>query len=178
MKIVVSADGPDLDAPASPVFGRCPMYVFVDTDSMASEDVENPAINAAGGGRASRRPSSSSSVERRRWSLVTWGPMLSTSSSPPAYPPIFSAAGRWETPSRHLGQAGFNPLPTPMSRRMPGWGWGGEWAWDAGWSAGWDVVWGWEWEWAVVQGELSRRHHLLAPPPLKLLPLKRKKSRS
>jgi predicted Fe-Mo cluster-binding NifX family protein len=49
MKIVVSANGPDLDAPASPVFGRCPTYVFVDTDSMASESVENPAINAAGG---------------------------------------------------------------------------------------------------------------------------------
>jgi predicted Fe-Mo cluster-binding NifX family protein len=49
MKIVVSANGAGLDAPASPVFGRCPMYVFVDTESMASESVENPAINAAGG---------------------------------------------------------------------------------------------------------------------------------
>jgi predicted Fe-Mo cluster-binding NifX family protein len=49
MKIVVSANGPDLDAPASPVFGRCPMYVFVDTDSMASESVENPAVSAGGG---------------------------------------------------------------------------------------------------------------------------------
>jgi predicted Fe-Mo cluster-binding NifX family protein len=49
MKIVVSANGADLDAPASPVFGRCPMYVFVDTDSMESESVENPAINATGG---------------------------------------------------------------------------------------------------------------------------------
>jgi predicted Fe-Mo cluster-binding NifX family protein len=49
MKIVVSANGTDLDAPASPVFGRCPTYVFVDTDSMESESVENPAISAAGG---------------------------------------------------------------------------------------------------------------------------------
>jgi predicted Fe-Mo cluster-binding NifX family protein len=49
MKIVVSANGADLDAPASPVFGRCPTYVFVDTDSMESESMENPAINAAGG---------------------------------------------------------------------------------------------------------------------------------
>jgi predicted Fe-Mo cluster-binding NifX family protein len=49
MKIVVSANGADLDAPASPVFGRCPTYVFVDTDSMELESVENPAINAAGG---------------------------------------------------------------------------------------------------------------------------------
>ena len=31
MKIVVTANGADLDAPASPVFGRCPTYVFVDT---------------------------------------------------------------------------------------------------------------------------------------------------
>ena len=43
MKIVVSANGADLDAPASPVFGRCSTYVFVDTDSMESESVENPS---------------------------------------------------------------------------------------------------------------------------------------
>lgn len=49
MRIVVSANGADLEAPASPVFGRCPMYVFVDTDTMAFEALENPAINAAGG---------------------------------------------------------------------------------------------------------------------------------
>jgi len=49
MKIVISANGPDLEAQASPVFGRCPVYVFVDTETMAFEAVENPAINAAGG---------------------------------------------------------------------------------------------------------------------------------
>jgi predicted Fe-Mo cluster-binding NifX family protein len=32
MKIVVSANGVELDAPASPVFGRCPMYIFVGTE--------------------------------------------------------------------------------------------------------------------------------------------------
>lgn len=49
MRIAVSADGPDLDAPASPVFGRCPVYVFVDTETMAFEAVENSAANAPGG---------------------------------------------------------------------------------------------------------------------------------
>jgi len=49
MKIVVTADSAGLDAPASPVFGRCPMYVFVDTESMTSEAVDNPAISAPGG---------------------------------------------------------------------------------------------------------------------------------
>jgi predicted Fe-Mo cluster-binding NifX family protein len=55
MKIVISANGADLDAPASPVFGRCPTYIFVDPDladedgSMAFEAVENPAIAASGG---------------------------------------------------------------------------------------------------------------------------------
>jgi predicted Fe-Mo cluster-binding NifX family protein len=49
MKIVVSANGANLDAPASPIFGRCPVYVFVDTDTMESEAVENPAIGASGG---------------------------------------------------------------------------------------------------------------------------------
>jgi predicted Fe-Mo cluster-binding NifX family protein len=49
MKIVVTATAGDLDAPASPVFGRCPVYVFIDPETMAFEAVENPAIGAAGG---------------------------------------------------------------------------------------------------------------------------------
>jgi predicted Fe-Mo cluster-binding NifX family protein len=49
MKIVVSANGADLEAPASPMFGRCPVYVFVDTETMEYEAVQNPAIAAAGG---------------------------------------------------------------------------------------------------------------------------------
>jgi len=49
MKIVISADGASLSAQASPMFGRCSAYVFVDTDSMESEGVENPAMNASGG---------------------------------------------------------------------------------------------------------------------------------
>ena len=49
MKIVVSANGADMDAPASSVFGRCPVYIFVDTETGAYEAVENPAANAAGG---------------------------------------------------------------------------------------------------------------------------------
>ena len=49
MKIVVTASGADLEAPASPIFGRCPTYVFVDTETMEFEAVENPAMNAAGG---------------------------------------------------------------------------------------------------------------------------------
>jgi predicted Fe-Mo cluster-binding NifX family protein len=49
MKIVVTANGADLDAQASPVFGRCRWYLFVDPDTMAFEAVENPAMEAASG---------------------------------------------------------------------------------------------------------------------------------
>jgi predicted Fe-Mo cluster-binding NifX family protein len=49
MRIVVSANGADLDGAASPVFGRCPTYVFVDTETMEFESVDNPAVGAAGG---------------------------------------------------------------------------------------------------------------------------------
>lgn len=49
MSIVVTANGPDLDAATSPTFGRCPMYVFVDPETMAFEAVENPAAGAPGG---------------------------------------------------------------------------------------------------------------------------------
>ena len=49
MKVVVCSEGPGLDADTSPVFGRCPMYVFVDTDTMNVVSISNPAQNAPGG---------------------------------------------------------------------------------------------------------------------------------
>jgi predicted Fe-Mo cluster-binding NifX family protein len=49
MRIVVTAEGAGLDASASSVFGRCQAYVFVETDSMEAETLENPAINTASG---------------------------------------------------------------------------------------------------------------------------------
>jgi len=49
MKVAISASGAGLEAAASPHFGRCPIYVFVDTETMAAESLENTAANAAGG---------------------------------------------------------------------------------------------------------------------------------
>jgi predicted Fe-Mo cluster-binding NifX family protein len=49
MKIVVTAQGSDLNAPTSPRFGRCPTFVFVETETLAYEAVPNPAAAASGG---------------------------------------------------------------------------------------------------------------------------------
>jgi len=49
MRIVVTSTGRDLDAPASPVFGRCPVYIFVNTETWEFKAVDNPAMSAAGG---------------------------------------------------------------------------------------------------------------------------------
>jgi predicted Fe-Mo cluster-binding NifX family protein len=49
MKIAVTANGADLDAPTSPVFGRCPTYILVDTETIQYEAVANPAVSAGGG---------------------------------------------------------------------------------------------------------------------------------
>lgn len=49
MRIVVTAEGAELDAPASPIFGRCAYYLFVDTATMQWEAVENPARASSGG---------------------------------------------------------------------------------------------------------------------------------
>jgi predicted Fe-Mo cluster-binding NifX family protein len=49
MKIVVTSSGVDLEAEAHPAFGRCPIYIFVDAETMQFEAVENAAANAAGG---------------------------------------------------------------------------------------------------------------------------------
>jgi predicted Fe-Mo cluster-binding NifX family protein len=49
MKIVITANSPDLDAPASPIFGRCTTYILVDTETDEVEPIANPAISASGG---------------------------------------------------------------------------------------------------------------------------------
>ena len=49
VKIVVTSTGNDLNAPTNPRFGRCPTYIFVETETMAFEALPNPAASAAGG---------------------------------------------------------------------------------------------------------------------------------
>jgi predicted Fe-Mo cluster-binding NifX family protein len=49
MKVAVTANGVDLDAPISPVFGRCSTYILVDTETMQFKALDNPALSAPGG---------------------------------------------------------------------------------------------------------------------------------
>ncbi|MBN1260410.1 MAG: helix-turn-helix transcriptional regulator [Anaerolineae bacterium] len=49
MRIVIPASGVDLDAPTSPVFGRCTSFVFVDPETLDYEALSNPALSAPGG---------------------------------------------------------------------------------------------------------------------------------
>ena len=42
-------DRAHLEAPASQIFGRCPMYILVDTETMEFEAIANPAVSAGGG---------------------------------------------------------------------------------------------------------------------------------
>jgi predicted Fe-Mo cluster-binding NifX family protein len=49
MKIAVAASGEGLDAPTSPFLGRCQWFVLVDTETLQTESVPNPALSAAGG---------------------------------------------------------------------------------------------------------------------------------
>ncbi len=49
MKIAITSNGATLDGPTSPVFGRCPMVVLVETETLQFEAIENPAIAASSG---------------------------------------------------------------------------------------------------------------------------------
>jgi predicted Fe-Mo cluster-binding NifX family protein len=49
MKIAVTTNGMDLDAPASPIFGRCTTYILIEPESMQYEALANPAVAAGGG---------------------------------------------------------------------------------------------------------------------------------
>jgi len=50
MKVAITSAGPGLDDAASLRFGRCPYFIFVDTETLDYEAVENS--NAAAGGGA------------------------------------------------------------------------------------------------------------------------------
>lgn len=49
MRVVVTSNGADLDAPASEQFGRSPMLLFVETESMEFEAVANPGEESSSG---------------------------------------------------------------------------------------------------------------------------------
>jgi len=49
MKIAVTSQGPDLNSPVDPRFGRCQYFIIIDTDTMEYEAISNPALNATGG---------------------------------------------------------------------------------------------------------------------------------
>ena len=49
MKVAVSANGRDLDAPIDPRFGRCAYFIIVDTDDMSFEAFDNESIASGGG---------------------------------------------------------------------------------------------------------------------------------
>ena len=49
MKAVITADGPDLNAPVSLVFGRAPYFVVYDLQLDTYEAIPNPAQGAIGG---------------------------------------------------------------------------------------------------------------------------------
>jgi predicted Fe-Mo cluster-binding NifX family protein len=49
MKVCISSTGKDLNAPVDPRFGRAQFFLFVDTETMEYECIENPALNASGG---------------------------------------------------------------------------------------------------------------------------------
>jgi predicted Fe-Mo cluster-binding NifX family protein len=49
MRIAVSAQGETLDSLTSPIFGRCPSFILVDTETWGYEALANPAISQGGG---------------------------------------------------------------------------------------------------------------------------------
>ena len=49
MKICITAQGNNLNAEIDPRFGRCAYFIFVDTDTMTSEPLENSNAAAMGG---------------------------------------------------------------------------------------------------------------------------------
>jgi predicted Fe-Mo cluster-binding NifX family protein len=49
MQICITSTGPTLESQLDPRFGRCPWFLFVDTDNGSLEAVENPNVDLSSG---------------------------------------------------------------------------------------------------------------------------------
>jgi len=49
MRVAIPANGADLDAPTSPIFGRSQLFILVDPETLEFEALPNPALDAPGG---------------------------------------------------------------------------------------------------------------------------------
>lgn len=49
MRIVIPSEGKNLEAATSSIFGRSPLFIFVDPETLDFEVMENPAVGAPGG---------------------------------------------------------------------------------------------------------------------------------
>lgn len=49
MKIAVTSQGHDLNAPVDTRFGRCAYFIIIDAETESFEAVSNPAVDAMGG---------------------------------------------------------------------------------------------------------------------------------
>ena len=134
MKIVVTSTGPGLDAQIDPRFGRCQYFVFVETDDLSFEVVENPNI-ALGGGAGIQ----SAQVSAEKGGAV----VLTGNCGPNAYQTL-AAAGvqvivRVSGSVREVVEQ-FKAVLLPWQRsRTPRVT--SAWAWDAVWVEAWEWAW-------------------------------------
>jgi predicted Fe-Mo cluster-binding NifX family protein len=49
MKICITSEGDNLDAPVDPRFGRCQFFMIVDPETLQYEAINNPNIDSRGG---------------------------------------------------------------------------------------------------------------------------------
>lgn len=49
MNICITSKGQTLDSPVDPRFGRCVYFIFIDTETLTFESVENPYAQQSGG---------------------------------------------------------------------------------------------------------------------------------
>jgi predicted Fe-Mo cluster-binding NifX family protein len=57
MRVAISAAGDSLEAGVETVFGRCAMFLCVDTETLETTAWPNPALGASGGAAFKRRSS-------------------------------------------------------------------------------------------------------------------------
>ena len=180
MKIAITSNGANLDAPTSPVFGRCPMYVLVETETLQFEAIENPAIAAPSGAGIQ---AAQLVVERGAQAVVTGnvGPNALEVFQSAGVPIYLFKDGTVRDAVEAFKAGKLQPIAIPNAQagagteRDKGWEWGAAWDEEEEWGEVWGKEGGWgkAWEWAGAPPRLPRqaRHGLRLSLPI---PAKRK----
>jgi len=121
MKICISSTGKSLDAAVDPRFGRCGVFVFVDTDDMSFSAAENTAA-FSGGGAGTKAAQTVSSMGAKAVVTGNIGPNAFTALNAAGIPVYTGASGTVRDATEQFKSGSLRQVQGPTAEAHSGGG--------------------------------------------------------